>query len=1098
MSNPNTVCRLSGIRVAVSCLVLTSGLACSRGTDQIANDTTPADTIAVASQSSIVSTQPIASEKTLFTPVVATEGQTPLCCSEEGCHALSDEIGTSPEHLKSLLLTLYDVDPEFAARIEKELLSGSERPRDVLDRFCLVEVSINPESRVKVDTGQAGSQVRTGEWETYLIKVQNLAGITSPLMIYSEQRIKADEPSSRLRWVELEILSNASFSHILSGDPLEYRILRLKTDQTGRRSAVVSLDVGQGTADIGFRNDVVLNFNCLAKGSPSAAGQEPARARTVEAAAADVPNARLPRTEAELERWLQNMVWHHHYSLQEIRLATGLTVDRIQDAIQRFGITAENRPDTKEDNELTVLPYPGGRHPRIGFLDGAIDPQRETKVSVFTPWDSESYVVCDTPEAIWSNLGLTYLAHTHIPTIWDRRSQQLDPQEWSSESDGGFVSTRRLPNGIEFTTTVQAADQIVYMDMTLTNGTDETLTDLRVQNCVMLKMAAGFAEQTNENKVFWGPYAACRNAAGNRWIITAWTPLHRGWANADCPCLHADPQFPDCPPGKTSRIFGMLSFYEGDDIYAELARLDTLNWRRGSTPAPSLHGVILDDETNEPVAARIYIQDSAGDWFEAETYSGKQVAYRKQPEATPEAEEVHTTLPAESFFAALPAGTYQVRIERGKEYLPCERTIEIGDSPVAHSFRLQRWTDMAARGWYSGDTHVHRELHELPVLLQAEDLNVAFPLTSWVTRENELPPVDPSIQFDLQTIDETHVFYPRNTEYELVEVGGVQKILGAFMILNHRSPLPLPAMPTRDLGKLVEEQGALIDFDKHSWLWSSMVAPIMEADLYELSNNHVWPSGFGLKTWALDSAGQYMNAETDAGGFTEWGWLDYGFQNYYAFLNCGLRMRVSAGTASGVHPVPLGYSRVYVHLPDGFKYDNWIAGLDDGHSFATTGPLLDLRFNGLPPGSEFHRSSPEDNPIHITGACLSSNPLDRIEIIVNGEIDQILEPENNPAQGASFQTDLDVTVNRSGSYWIAVRCFEADTGGRVSFAHTNPVFVDVDGHPLLPRAQEVNYLITRTTQAIAELKDLLVPEKLSEYEQALKFYQDLAVKVQNQ
>ena len=65
-----------------------------------------------------------------------------------------------------------------------------------------------------------------------------------------------------------------------------------------------------------------------------------------------------------------------------------------------------------------MLPYPGGRHPRIGFLEGAIDPQRETKLSVFTPWHDSSYVVADVPEAIWSNLGLTYLAHTHIPTIW--------------------------------------------------------------------------------------------------------------------------------------------------------------------------------------------------------------------------------------------------------------------------------------------------------------------------------------------------------------------------------------------------------------------------------------------------------------------------------------------------------------------------------------------------------------------------------------------------------------------------------------------------------------------------------------------------------
>ena len=66
-----------------------------------------------------------------------------------------------------------------------------------------------------------------------------------------------------------------------------------------------------------------------------------------------------------------------------------------------------------------------GRHPRIGFLDGAIRPQRETKISVFTPWDPHSYVVVDVPEAIWSNLGLTYLAHTHIDTVWTKKKIEV-------------------------------------------------------------------------------------------------------------------------------------------------------------------------------------------------------------------------------------------------------------------------------------------------------------------------------------------------------------------------------------------------------------------------------------------------------------------------------------------------------------------------------------------------------------------------------------------------------------------------------------------------------------------------------------------------
>ena len=107
----------------------------------------------------------------------------------------------------------------------------------------------------------------------------------------------------------------------------------------------------------------------------------------------------------------------------------------------------------------------------------------------------------------------------------------------------------------------------VRMKLTLTNGSREKLSDLRVQNCVMLKMAQGFNAQTNDNKVFAKPYVACRSKDGRRHVITAWEPCHRAWANAPCPCLHSDPKFPDCEPGETKTMHwkaektGITPFY---------------------------------------------------------------------------------------------------------------------------------------------------------------------------------------------------------------------------------------------------------------------------------------------------------------------------------------------------------------------------------------------------------------------------------------------------------------------------------------------------------------------------------------------------------
>jgi hypothetical protein len=272
------------------------------------------------------------------------------------------------------------------------------------------------------------------------------------------------------------------------------------------------------------------------------------------------PPGRKPANLEELRFWLENMAVHHRFTLEEMQAATGLPRAEIERRIEEFSLR-DSRPSRRADEGVLVLPYPGGRHPRIGFLDGAVDPQRETKVSVFTPWDPSSYVVVDVPEAIWFQNGLLYLAHTHVPTVWSQRNIALDPLEWTRHPNGELSIERVLPNQAAFGARISPFGRnAVLMKLWLRNGSGETLRDLRVQNCVMLKGASGFDAQTNDNKVFSSPFVACRSEDGKRWIITAWEACHRTWANPPCPCLHSDPKFPDCAPGETQTVRGWLSF----------------------------------------------------------------------------------------------------------------------------------------------------------------------------------------------------------------------------------------------------------------------------------------------------------------------------------------------------------------------------------------------------------------------------------------------------------------------------------------------------------------------------------------------------------
>lgn len=293
-----------------------------------------------------------------------------------------------------------------------------------------------------------------------------------------------------------------------------------------------------------------------------------------------ISNARPPKDVSDLRYWFANMR-RTGFSTGEISDATGMAVPDVEKELKRLHLETMPTPSSPSDSPLKILPYPGGRHPRVGFLEGAVAPQRETKVTVFLPWNPASYVVVDVPEAIFSNLGLTYLAHTHIPTIWDQHGIKLERLEWNRLENGDLEMVRKLPNGIQFGSRVRPQKDAVLMELWLRNGTANKLTGLRVQNCVMLKGAAGFESQTLTNKVFANPYAAARSNDGNHWIITSWTRIQRTWGNEKVPCLHADPQFEDCEPGEEKHLYGWLSFYTGQEIHAELARIESSGWRDG-------------------------------------------------------------------------------------------------------------------------------------------------------------------------------------------------------------------------------------------------------------------------------------------------------------------------------------------------------------------------------------------------------------------------------------------------------------------------------------------------------------------------------------
>lgn len=508
-----------------------------------------------------------------------------------------------------------------------------------------------------------------------------------------------------------------------------------------------------------------------------------------------------------------------------------------------------------------------------------------------------------------------------------------------------------------------------------------------------------------------------------------------------------------------------------------------------------LGGRVIDADTQKPVACRIYIQSTDGKWYFPKSASpeGSAIEYRR--ERGPTSLEQHVTLSAHPFVVSVPKGKYVITVERGKEYLPLVQAVEVRDQAAEVSLPIRRWINMASLGWYSGDVHAHRQLAEMPNLVMAEDLNVGMPMSHWVTVSDTSPTTgnrvkDPAPQPRWIAVDPTHGIYPLNTEYEIFNVGSKSHTLGAILICGQKSLLERGVPPVKRVAEQAHAEGAFLDLEKHSWAWTPMIVPLMKVDLYELANNHCWRTEFGFPAWTLDAAPKSMNLEMTDKGFTEWGWIDFGFKSYYAYLNCGFRMMPSAGTAAGVHPVPLGFGRVYVNVPGEFTYEKWREKLLAGHSFVTTGPMLRVQFNDQLAGQTI-RSTGDKATVRVTGMVESHSSLGRIEIIRNGDViwSEIPAQPTSPAAHVKANIDQTVTFDRSG--WVLVRCFENRPDKKIRFAHSAPVFVEIPGKPQIPKKFEVEHFVERIERELERHRGVLNADAIEEYGEALKIYRDL-------
>ncbi len=147
---------------------------------------------------------------------------------------------------------------------------AAEVVQRVLDRHCLLGMTIHPGAPPFVALGPAKPELVQGGWRQFLVKVHNAAGVEASLRAASPQArplAGAGPDEVAPRWLDLMTFDRQPLAQSLSGLALEYRILQLYSRDAGSRGADLTFELvwpeGALIADVDWRgNEVPVLFDC--------------------------------------------------------------------------------------------------------------------------------------------------------------------------------------------------------------------------------------------------------------------------------------------------------------------------------------------------------------------------------------------------------------------------------------------------------------------------------------------------------------------------------------------------------------------------------------------------------------------------------------------------------------------------------------------------------------------------------------------------------------------------------------------------------------------------------------------------------------------
>jgi hypothetical protein len=444
----------------------------------------------------------------------------------------------------------------------------------------------------------------------------------------------------------------------------------------------------------------------------------------------------------------------------------------------------------------------------------------------------------------------------------------------------------------------------------------------------------------------------------------------------------------------------------------------------------NVHVRVNDAATGQPTPVRLRISDATGREYPP---LGRVAEF-----ATGRNEDVggHVMLDGQRWYytdgaceVALPGGVpLVIEATKGPEYKPVRKEITLGVGQMALRLTIERWINLRAEGWYSGDTRCHfLSPHAALLEAQAEDLAV----TQLLATEADIASQDGKLYQSIANMTAFSGQQPcleRPGHVVAVNTFNTHPVLGSLALLHcHRAVFPLSFG-----GADATDDWSLAD-------WCDQC--------HRKKGLAVWANAFRADAIAPEALADLVMGRIDAVEATPG---QRHLAEWHRAWSAGIRFPLIGASGTDCNRVALGSMRTYARLRDGdeFNVGNWVEAVRAGRTFVTTGPILRLEVEGQQPGAIIDHAEPGQT-VEIVATFYSLGPFQSpMRVGANGD----MQLEVNGNGGATYPVGPDETgigfvtgksiVRIDGPSWIALRVWAQN--GRV-FAHTSPVFIRVGG-----------------------------------------------------